>query len=401
MKLRVPSSKSMTQRALLIAALGPQPTCILNALVCDDSQHLSAGLRALGVGVQWRGHAVTVTPAPLKPPRATIACGNAGSALRFLAAAALLVDGPITLDGNAYMRRRPIAGLADALAQLGVHPRYVGAVGCPPITLARTGPVLAAATVDGSLSSQYLSALLMVAPRLPAGLLLHVKGRVVSRPYVRMTVAMMRAAGASVRRQGDGYVVQPGGYPLIKKHFPIAVEPDWSAAAFLLVAKRLCGSRLPIAGLGDPQQSLQGDAIIVSWLKQFDAPGDNTFDLSDHPDLIAPLTAMALFAAQPTLLTGVTHARVKECDRVLVLAQQLARVGARIEVGDDRMRVFPLRRPNRVAITLCPEHDHRMAMAFGLVSLRCPHITIAEPGCVSKSFANFWVELTKLRASAT
>lgn len=422
--LRIPSSKSMTQRALLISALATRPTRIHNALVCDDSRHLSAALRALGASVQWDGNDVSITPAHWQPPSAAISCGNAGTAVRFIACTSLLMAAPLTLDGDSYMRQRPIGPLADALAQLGVRSRYHQTPGCLPITLTRqshgparppaAGPAAtagpaAAAEVDSSLSSQYLSGLLMVAPRLPRGLTLTIRGRAVSRPYVHMTVAMMRRAGAQVSveggcyaMKGDYYVVKGGGYPAVGDTFPTPVEADWSAAAFLLVGKRLIDSPAPIEGLGQPRHSLQGDAVIASWLEQFDATGDNRFDLSDHPDLIAPLAAMALFAKRPTLLTQVAHARVKECDRVAVLTRELGRLGARIDTTHDTMHITPLdlsappQRPD--PITLNPEHDHRMAMTFGVVSLRCPHITVAQPDCVSKSFADFWQQLAKLRA---
>ncbi len=402
MTLQVPSSKSMTQRALIIAALAPRPTRIQNALICDDSSHLSNALQALGVGVQWQGSDVAITPAPLSSPAAPIYCGNAGTAVRFTSCLSLLSDGALSLDGNDYMRRRPIGPLTEALAQLGVHSAFHERPGCLPLTLTRTGPAATTARLDGSLSSQYLSGLLMSAPLLPNGLTLQVEGRAVSRPYVAMTLAMMRRAGARVQRDGQRYRVEPGGYPDVTSEFPVPIEADWSAAAFLLVAQRLIGDSRAIANLGKPELSLQGDAAIASWLPQFDAEtgAETRFDLSDHPDLIAPLAAAALFANKPTLLDHVAHARVKECDRVAVLSRELGRLGARIETSHDHMRIHPIDHEAQQPVTLNPEHDHRMAMTFGVVSLRCPWIRVAQPSCVSKSFANFWQQLEHLRPVA-
>ena len=393
----------MTQRALVLSALGDHTTHIDNALVCDDSHFLTEALVALGTQVSWQDQRVTVTPASsLAPPEEAIFCGNAGTTVRFTSCMSLLCSTPLSLDGDDYMRQRPIGPLTDALAQLGVTSTFHGQRGCLPVTLTPSAATAAEANIDSSISSQYLSGLLMVAPRLKAGLRLRIVGREVSRPYVDMTVAMMRRCGAAVQRTDDGYVVQSGGYPNIADPFPVAVEADWSGAAFLLAGQRISGHRGRIPGCELPQHSLQGDAVIVAWLRRLNEPADNHFDLIDHPDLIAPLTAAALFASAPTTLTHVAHARIKECDRVAVLAKQLQRCGADIEFGADHMRIQPL---NNLAlkaaepITLDPSHDHRMAMTFGLVSLRLPWIAVANPECVSKSFGDFWTQLATLRAA--
>lgn len=388
--LAVPGSKSVTQRALVLAALADGPSELRGALDCDDSRHLRAGLRALGVSIEdgdpacWR-----VSPGPLRDPGRVLACGNAGTTLRFLSALALLLDAPLGLDGDEALRRRPLGDLADALAALGLAAAWGGRPGCPPVTLRRVGPTGDEVVVGAETSSQFASALLLVAARLPRGLVVRPAGPVVSRPYLALTVECLRAFGVAVEERGGGWRVEPGG----PRGRSFAVEGDWSSAAFLLAAARIAGRAVHLGNLR--ADSAQGDRAIVELLARLDEPPPRFFDLCDCPDLLPPLAAAAAFAPGPTTIAGVAHARVKESDRPAVLAEGFRRAGIGVVELPDGLRIEPGGEPR--AATLEPRGDHRMAMAFGLLGLRHPGLRVAEPDCVSKSFPGFWQELERLR----
>lgn len=396
LRITAPASKSMTQRALVLAALSPGKTRIDGPLVCDDSRHLTELLRALGCEVAWRPTHTDVTAAPLVAPEAPVFCGNAGTAVRFGSCLSLVCEGALAIDGDAHMRKRPIGALGDALGAMGIAVSYLSRDGCPPLRLTRAAAPPRSARVDTSMSSQYASGLLLVAPCLPHGLELELGGSLVSQPYVAMTVAMMERAGAEVAWPApDRIFVGPGGYPPIDT---IGVEPDWSGAAFLIAAGHLTGLELHIPGLLDAERSLQGDAAFTAMLAAIEG-GAAELDLTDVPDLIAPLTAVCLFAGHPTRIRGAAHTRIKECDRVAVLCRELQKIGAEIREHDDGLSISPLERPR--AAELDPEDDHRMAMTFGLVGLRVPGVVVQNPGCVSKSFPDFWDKLQTIRAHAT
>lgn len=392
--LHAPTSKSMTQRALVLAALADGPSTVARPLVCDDARHLSRLLEAMGVGVERGETAWRITPAALRAPAEPQVLGNAGTAVRFGSCLSLLSDGPLTIDGDEHMRRRPLGPLVDALAQLGVEARYLGAEGCPPVRLERTSPTPPAVTIDGSLSSQYASGLAMVGPRLPRGLTVHLEGELVSQPYLDMTLAMMRRAGIEVAREGRAIAVPPGTY----RGGTFEVEVDWSGAAFLLAAGFVLDRTVEVPGLASPADSLQGDAVFADFLTRLRSNEPSTFDLTEAPDLIAPLAAAALFASHPTTIVGAAHTRVKESDRVAVLASQLSKVGANIEVRADGLQIQPLATPIP-GPRLDPHDDHRMAMAFAVVGLRVP-LSIDNPACVSKSFPDFFAALAPLQETS-
>ncbi len=400
--VEVPTSKSITQRALFIAALAPSPTLILQPLDCDDSRHLRAALTALGTQIEWTAEQARVVPSSaLTAQGRTVSCGNAGTAVRFGSCLSLISDGALVVDGDAHMRKRPIGPLGDSLAAMGVRVRYLGAQGCPPIELSRLAAAPRQVSVDTSLSSQYASGLLMVAPRLEQGLELELSGQLVSLPYLRMTVAMMQKAGAEVSWPTErSIVVSPGGYGGGSEARRINVEPDWSAAAFILAAGRILDRPILPAGLASTEsasESLQGDAVIANMLEQIDRADRNDFDLTDAPDLIAPLTAACLFAQRPTRIRGAAHTRIKECDRVQVLCRGLRLLGADAHEHVDGLDLEPLRTLPSTSVRLDPESDHRMAMAFGIISLRIPSLEVTEPDCVSKSFPDFWQVLGTIR----
>jgi 3-phosphoshikimate 1-carboxyvinyltransferase len=396
-----PGSKSMTQRALVIAALAEGPTEIHGALYCDDSRHLSALLRRLGTAIRWNGESVTVEPTTLRSDGAPNRLGNAGTAVRFGSCLALVCEGALVIDGDEQMRRRPMGPLIRALRQLGVQVRCPERAGYPPLWLTRGPRIGKRVTIDGSFSSQYASGLLLVGPRLPDGLRLDLTGTIVSRPYLEMTVEMMRRAGATVSWEGQGITVRRGHYHCDL----IEVEADWSAAAFLIGAGELIGEPMQVANLVHLPASLQGDAAFASLVCRLRRPlpdgGRHFFDLQDTPDLIAPLAAVALFAAAPSSLRGVAHARLKESDRIAVLCRELRKVGATVTERPDGLEIEPLAQLPGDRVPLDPEGDHRMAMALGLLALRIPGVVVKQPECVSKSFPHFWQVLDRARRATT
>ena len=386
----VPGSKSETQRALVLASLSPGESTIEHPLDCEDSQALRHGLRAFGALVQELPDRWLVRGGSLHAPAQPIDCRDGGTTARFLAPLCLLCDGPLVLDGSPRLRERPIGELAEALTRLGVDVRFLAAPGRLPLALRRPMPLTARRTVVGSASSsQFASGLLLVAPLLPHGLELELVGEVVSRPYLALTVHMMRRFGAEPRAAGTGWQVAPKPY----RPAAVRIGGDWSSAAFLLVGGLITGRALELRGMDSG--SAQADRAIGRLLDELRQPGPHAFDLSDCPDLPPPMAVAAACAVGPVELRGLRHARLKESDRPAVLARELGRAGIRVVEREDGLRIEPGGRLRPARLDPCG--DHRMAMAFGLLSLREPGIESLDPGCVTKSYPEFWAELARLR----
>jgi 3-phosphoshikimate 1-carboxyvinyltransferase len=385
--LRVPGSKSVTQRALVLAALARGESSLRGASECADSRLLAAALSQLGARVAWRGEALLVRPAVLTAPGHPLWCGNAGTVLRFLAALAVHVQGELGLAFDQRLGQRPGPGLWQALRGLGlgVEPAPVVSGGW---RLTRVGPPEREVAVAADETSQFLSALLLAAPRLPTGLTVRAQGRPVSLPYVDLTVELLRRFGVECGREGDAWRVEPAELA----GQALEIEGDWSLAASWRVAERLLGRRVPLAGLS--ATSTQGDRAIDALLAELDRPGDHLLDLRGTPDLVPPLAVAALFARGATRLTGVAHARLKESDRLGALAEQLALTGARVTASASGLDLEP--GPLHGA-TLSPVGDHRLAMAFGVLSLRVPGLQVLDRGVVAKSYPSFWDHLAGLQ----
>jgi 3-phosphoshikimate 1-carboxyvinyltransferase len=391
----VPASKSLTQRALIVAALAPGVSRIQGPLDCDDSRHLRAALEALGVSVRATRDGLEVRGGgPLAAPARPLVLGNAGTAVRFTAALALLAGGPVTLDGVPAMRRRPLRGLLAALRSLGVRVESLGAPGCVPVTLHPPADLAAAPArigLDASASSQLLSALLLVAPRLPQGLEVEVAGPLPSAPYVDLTVDVLRGFGASVTvAGGTRFRVAPGGL----RANAYAVEGDWSSASYPLAAGHLLGRAVVVPNA--PAASHQGDRVFPDLLRALVGPGPRALDLHETPDVAPTVATCALFAAGETTLSGLATLRVKESDRLAVLTRGFRAVGAAVEERPDGLRIVD--GPTHGDVVLDPEGDHRMAMCFALLGLRLPGVRVADPGCVTKSYAGFFEMLARFAA---
>lgn len=393
-EVAVPSSKSITQRALILAALSDQPTELEAPLDCDDSRVLVDALRALGVLIGIGDDTWTVTP-PARLASPTIhptSLGNAGTAVRFLSGLAPLLPGPLCIDGDAAMRRRPMGGLLSALNQLGVEVIELGKPNCPPLLLR---PLPNAEPPDEVVlhevkSSQELSALLMMGCRLPRGLRVRLTGSMPSWPYVELTFRAMAAFGVVVQTGDADTLTVP---PVVPRAERFHVEGDWSSASYPLAAGWLTDREVRVTNTST--ESVQGDRVFPRLLEKLSRPGPRIFTMNDTPDLVPTVVACALFAEGATEITGVAHLRIKESDRLAVLVRETQKLGAKIREMPDGLMVEPA--ALRGGAQLDPANDHRMAMAFGLISLRVDGLSVLNPDCVSKSYPDFWTMLARFR----
>jgi 3-phosphoshikimate 1-carboxyvinyltransferase len=282
-----------------------------------------------------------------------------------------------------------MAGLLRALQELGAGVEELGAPGCPPVRIAAPAAVRPSVSVDASASSQQLSALLLAGARAPAGLTIEVRGELPSAPYVDLTVEALRRFGIDVTREENRFRVA-GGPPRCERFL---VDGDWSSASYPLAAAWLSGRGSRLEGVRE--DSPQGDRAILDLLAALDEPGPRRLHMGHCPDLVPTIAACALFASGETEVRDVAHLRIKESNRIDGLVSGLGRLGAAIEELEDGLRIRggAALRP----ATLNPRNDHRLAMAFGLVSLRVPGIQVDDPHCVSKSYPDFWSMLERFR----
>lgn len=393
-----PGSKSITNRALLLAALARGTSRLTGALKSDDTAFMAAALCAMGVAIAEpiaTGFTVTAT-GRLAAPATALGLGNAGTATRFLTAAAAMVEGEVVIDGDAHMRKRPIAPLVAALRRLGID--AVAESGCPPVRVrGRGGFEGGRVEIDGGLSSQYVSALLMIGACGHGPVEVALTGQDIgARGYVDLTLAAMAAFGADVEPVGDaGWRVAPTGY----RAADFAVEPDASAATYLWAAEALTGGAIDLGFA--PEASGQPDARARHLIGQFPHLPP-VIDGSQMQDAVPTLAVLAAFNATPVRFVGVANLRVKECDRLAALAAELSRIapGLGCEDGDDLLvasdpALSGTTRPTRIETYA----DHRIAMSFALAGLRIGGIAILDPGCVGKTYPGYWADLASLGVS--
>ena len=390
-----PGSKSITNRVLLLAALAEGVSVLTGALKSDDTAFMAAALRLMGVTVAEPNELgfVVTGAGRLTAPGRPLNLGNAGTATRFLTAAAATVDGEVVVDGDAHMRKRPIAPLVAALRRLGVD--ATAATGCPPVVVHGQGGFAGGRVeVDGGLSSQYVSALLMLGACGRGPVEVALTGRDIgARGYVDVTIAAMVAFGATVEPSGPAaWRVAPTGY----RAADFAVEPDASAATYLWAAEALTGGAIDLGFA--PEASGQPDARARDLVKQFPHLPP-VIDGSQMQDAVPTLAVLAVFNATPVRFVGVANLRVKECDRLAALAAELSRIapGLGREEGDDLVvsadpALAGSLRPTRIQTY----RDHRIAMSFALAGLRIGGITILDPGCVAKTYPGYWSDLAAL-----
>ena len=409
--VRLPGSKSISNRTLLLAAIASGTTQIRGLLDADDIDFMLEALRALGVQFDRRPDTdcVEVRGAggafPVK--RASLFLGNAGTAFRPLTAALALSKGEYVLDGAPRMRERPIRDLVDALRLLGADVRYSGADGFPPLAIGQGMIRLGNVTMRGDVSSQFLTAMLMALPISGGGATIEIAGELISKPYIDITLKLMQRFGVAVEREDwkrfrvpvHSAYVSPG---------TIVVEGDASSASYFLAAGAIAGGPVRVQGVG--RDSAQGDVAFADTLAamgaQVSAGGDwievrgsgqlkgIDADFNAIPDAAMTAAATALFAEGPTTLRNIGSWRVKETDRIAAMANELGKLGAVCEQGPDWLRVVPPRRLS--AATIDTYDDHRMAMSLSLAALGGVTIRINNPDCVRKTFPDYFVEFQRL-----
>jgi 3-phosphoshikimate 1-carboxyvinyltransferase len=411
--IQLPGSKSLSNRILLLAALAEGSTRIDNLLDSDDIRHMLAALARLGVAYELSEDKtecrVVGRGGPFATQDAELFLGNAGTAMRPLCAALCLGEGEFVLSGEPRMHERPIGHLVDALRQAGATIEYLGQEGYPPLRIRAAGLRGGKVGIQGNISSQFLTAILLAAPLAAGDTTIELIGPLVSGPYVDMTLAVMKRFGVSVARTAsDGFVV--AGRQTYRSPGRALVEGDASSASYFLAAAAIRGGTVRVRGVGS--ESVQGDVRFVDVLEQMGAKVERgpdwlavsrgalrgvSVDASEFPDAAMTLATTALFAEGPTTIEGIYNWRVKETDRLAAMATELRKVGAEVVEGRDRLQVTP---PARIqAATIDTYKDHRMAMSFSLAALGDAAITINDPACTSKTFPGYFDELARLVSS--
>ncbi|NEB02080.1 3-phosphoshikimate 1-carboxyvinyltransferase [Streptomyces sp. SID13726] len=405
--LALPGSKSITARALFLAAAADGVTTLVRPLRSDDTEGFAEGLVRLGYRVGRTPDTWQVDGRPQGPAvaEADVYCRDGATTARFLPTLAAAGHGTYRFDASPQMRRRPLAPLSRALRDLGVDLRHEEAEGHHPLTVTAAGVEGGEVTLDAGQSSQYLTALLLLGPLTRRGLRIRVTD-LVSVPYVEITVAMMREFGVEVAREGDVYVVPPGGY----RATTYAIEPDASTASYFFAAAALTpGAEVTVPGLGTG--ALQGDLGFVDVLRRMGAEvsvgaeattvrGPSrlhglTVNMRDISDTMPTLAAIAPFATSPVRIEDVANTRVKECDRLEACAENLRALGAQVATGPDWIEIHPA--PALTPTEIKSYGDHRMVMSFAVTGLRVPGISFDDPGCVRKTFPGFHEAFAEFR----
>ncbi|KYF92285.1 3-phosphoshikimate 1-carboxyvinyltransferase [Sorangium cellulosum] len=405
---RVPGSKSITNRALVLAALADGESTLEGVLHSDDTRHMRSALEALGIGIQDAGPQTLVVQGGrhrLRAPERELFVGNSGTTVRFLAALACLVPGEVVLVGDEHMAKRPIADLVDGLRQLGADVEC--ATGCPPLRI-RGGRLKGGTlTMRGDRSSQYFSAVMMAGPLAESAIDLRIAGELVSRPYVEITRRMVADFGGLIDEAAGAFTIHPAsGYR--PRRYPI--EPDASSASYPFALAAAAGGAITVPSLGEG--ALQGDYRFVELLEQAGArvskQADATtvrsdgrlrgidVDMHHISDTVMTLAAIAPLFEGPTTIRNVANIRIKETDRLAATVAELRRLGQEVSHGDDWLRIEP--RPLTPAL-VHSYSDHRMAMSFAILGLCRPGITIENPACVAKTYPTFWEDVERCRAA--
>jgi 3-phosphoshikimate 1-carboxyvinyltransferase len=396
--VRLPGSKSISNRVLLLAALAKGETEVLGLLDADDTRVMREALAVLGVS--FSGNTVTGVGGPFPVKKAELFLGNAGTAFRPLTAALAFSGGEYRLSGVPRMHERPIGDLVDALRGIGARVDYTGKEGFPPLIIRPSKLSLEKIRVRGDVSSQFLTALLMALPLSGKPARIEVQGELISKPYVEITLNVMQRFGIEVKRTGWRYFDVPAGtYASPGKIF---VEGDASSASYFLAAGAIGGGPVRVEGVG--RDSIQGDIRFTEVLERMgakvsfgpdwvEASGGQPLraidlDLNHIPDAAMTAAMLALFADGPSVIRNVASWRVKETDRLAAMATELRKLGAQVEEGPDFLKINPGKLRSGVAIDTYD--DHRMAMSFSLVALGDVSVCINDPRCVAKTFPEYF-----------
>ncbi len=409
--VNLPGSKSVSNRALLLAALAHGTTRLTNLLDSDDIRHMLNALKTLGVKYELSADKTACTVHGLgrsfsSAEPVSLFLGNAGTAMRPLCAALCLSNGEFTLTGEPRMEERPIAHLVDALRQAGAHIHYLKKEGYPPLTIEGKGLWGGEVVIDGSVSSQFLTAFLMAAPLASGDVRIRIRGELVSKPYIDITLHIMKQFGVTVEHdnyqvfyvRGNQTYVSPGKF---------LVEGDASSASYFLAAGAIKG-KVRVTGIG--KDSIQGDIRFADVLEKMGAKitwGDDfieaenvgelqavDLDLNQIPDAAMTIATAALFAKGKTAIRNIYNWRVKETDRLSAMTTELRKIGAEVVEGHDFIEITPTAELKHAAIDTY--NDHRIAMCFSLVALSDTPVTINDPGCTSKTFPDYFTKFASI-----
>jgi 3-phosphoshikimate 1-carboxyvinyltransferase len=397
--LTLPGSKSYTHRGLMAAALAAGDSVLTNALRAEDTELTAQALAQLGAGIDWQGTTIRVQgrQGRWRPVALPLYLGNSGTSMRFLTALVALGEGEYLLTGTARLCQRPLGELLTALQAIGVKAESEKGDGCPPVRVSG-GLTGGRASLSGAVSSQYLSALLFIGPLAPRGLEVEVTGHLVSRPYVDLTLEVLGDFGVSYYREGYRFFQLPGGQCYLPQDYRI--EADASSASYFWAAAALTGGRVTITNL--TLASSQGDAAFPQVLARMGCAVTSTeagltvqggplrgleVNMAAMPDLVPTLAVLAAFAQGETVITGVAHLRHKESDRLAAMVTELAKLGVEARETPDGL-VIRGGVPHGAVIDTY--NDHRIAMSFAVAGLKAAGMSLTDPGCVAKSFPDFW-----------
>ncbi|MDB1123605.1 3-phosphoshikimate 1-carboxyvinyltransferase [Vibrio algarum] len=410
-EVNLPGSKSVSNRALLLAALASGTTRLTNLLDSDDIRHMLNALTLLGVQYTLSDDKTVCEVKGLGRPFKSsqsleLFLGNAGTAMRPLAAALCLGEGEYVLTGEPRMKERPIGHLVKALRNAGAEIEYLENENYPPLKINGTGLNEGCVSIDGSISSQFLTAFLMSAPLAKGEVTINIEGELVSKPYIDITLHIMKQFGVDVINNNYAQFVIPAGQNYTSPG-EFLVEGDASSASYFLAAGAIKGGEIKVTGIG--KNSIQGDIQFADALEKMGAEiewGDDyvisrvgelkavDMDFNHIPDAAMTIATTALFAKGTTAIRNVYNWRVKETDRLAAMATELRKVGAEVEEGEDYIIITPTAKLNHAAIDTYD--DHRMAMCFSLVALSDTPVTINDPACTSKTFPDYFDKLKGL-----
>jgi 3-phosphoshikimate 1-carboxyvinyltransferase len=406
--LKLPGSKSLSNRALLLATLSKGCTTLHNLLDAEDVQHMLDALQSLGVSLTRS----VETPSTLTlegtgghfPVRsAHCFLGNSGTSMRSLAAALCIGQGDYILEGEPRMYERPIGDLIDGLKALGAEIDYLGQEGYPPLHIKPASLKGGMISISGKTSSQYLSAVLMLAPYAETPVSIRISDELISKPYVLMTIDIMQTFGVHVQANADysQFDIPLGHYTSPHEYW---IESDASSASYFLAAGAIAGGTVRLEGIG--KQSIQGDSRFAEVLARMGATvryeaqaieidraqhlQGIDIDMNDMPDAAMTLAIVGLFAATPVTIRNIASWKVKETDRLHALSTELRKVGATIETGEDWICVHPLKKEQWQQAEIATYNDHRIAMCFSLVALGGVPVTILDPRCTAKTFPTYF-----------
>lgn len=405
--LKVSGSKSLANRALIISALAKGMIRLKNVVFCEDTLLMIEALKKFNVDVKVKGSDIVVNSHKPLTSECEIDVGNAGTTSRFLTSFASLADGKTVIKGSGRMHERPIGDLVDGLRQLGVRIEYLGKDGFPPLEV--SGPSLngGLAEMKGNVSSQFLSSIFMTSPCAEKEVRVRLLTELTSRPYVDITIDVMRKFGAEVSEKKNVFFVKKQGY--VPREYEI--EPDASSAAYFLAAAAILGGKIKVNVPGD---SIQADLGILNLLGkmgcevrknkesiELKSDGDlkalGTIDMNDMPDGVIAFAIVSAFANGTIRIENIGNLRLKECDRLQALENELRKLGVKVKTNRNSITICgPIKKLER-NVEIETYNDHRIAMAFAILGLKVKGIRIRNPGCVNKSFPEFWKTLEGLR----